>query len=588
MSLWRELRRRNVVRIAVAYLAAVWLLLQVASLVLPTFQAPEWIMQSLIVAAALGFPLAIVLAWQFEITPQGISASDQVPEASPVAFTGRKLDFVVIAMLVLAVAGLWVDRGAEGERRLITSNSVAVLPFSNLSPESDNAFYAAGLHDAILNQLAKLSQLSVISRVTMLRYAGSELSIPEIAEELNVETVLQGTVRYDGDRIRIGMQLIDAATEQLVWSEIYDREFEDIFVIESDIAMNVANALDAEFSVTEQQALETPATASIDAYRNYLKSSNTRNLEAREYANLAIAADPEFTDAYVSRAWAGAMSFLDADRPAARVSEEQQLQIAESVFEDVERVLELENTPRQAVYAHMARALVHISYWRYSAASAALDDGIAENATDGYSLGTIAALLAAIGRSTDAISIGERATELDPGNHWGHTALGMAYLWDSRPAAAAEVLREAAKLAPQEWNVISQLVFAEVANGEYDRARQYLDDVVRLGQTSTIAAMVSYIYSRMGDTAKAEEYALRVEEFAEEGPVSSFDWALVNLARSDREQALAWMQRTVEEIEAGRPSAASMNIIGIKSNPYSDPVLDEPEFAALRERMRGR
>lgn len=251
MSLLSELKRRNVVRVAVAYLAAAWLLLEVASVVLPSFLAPVWIMQALIVATSLGFPLAALLAWHYEWTPDGIRTTSDIPATAAVRFTGRRLDFVIIGLLILAVAFLWIDRDDDSA---VAANSIAVLPFANLSPDPENAYYAAGLHDEILNQLAKLSALSLVSRTTMLRYADTTLTIPEIARELEVANVIEGSVRFAGDRIRITMQLIDTATDEHIWSETYDREFNDIFEIESSIAKSVANALAAEFSEEERIA----------------------------------------------------------------------------------------------------------------------------------------------------------------------------------------------------------------------------------------------------------------------------------------------------------------------------------------------
>ncbi len=276
MSFLGELKRRNVVRVAVAYAIVGWLLIEVSTTVLPLFEAPDWIAQVFAFFVILGFPLSLILSWAYELTPEGIKLERDVVAGERITHvTGRKLDFAIIGALVLAL-GFVVYNYESGDDEVAVSvlpNSVAVLPFENLSPDPDEAYFATGLHDEILSQLAKLSNLSVISRTSMLRYADSDLSIPEIARELNVGTVMEGSVRYADDRVRITTQLIDAATDEHLWSETYEREFSDIFAIESDIAMNVANALQAEFSLEEQQRIEEIPTDSPEAYALYLRAT---------------------------------------------------------------------------------------------------------------------------------------------------------------------------------------------------------------------------------------------------------------------------------------------------------------------------
>ncbi len=266
-SVWGELKRRNVVKVAVAYAIVGWLLVQIADTFFPALQLPEWTVTFVAGLVILGFPLALILSWAYELTPEGMEQTKSVPLSESITkVTGRKLDFAIIGALVLAlgfvvynyesedaltptpeivvdeVVDALIPVVVEGQRKVLP-NSVAVLPFDNLSPNASDAYFATGLHDEILSQLAKLRNLSVISRTSVLRYADSDLSIPEIARELNVGTVMEGSVRYSDGRVRITTQLIDAETDEHLWTETYEREFSDIFAIESDIAMNIANAL---------------------------------------------------------------------------------------------------------------------------------------------------------------------------------------------------------------------------------------------------------------------------------------------------------------------------------------------------------
>ena len=279
MSFWTEFKRRNVFRVGALYLAAAWVISQVGDVVAQTFDAPAWAMRVLLVLLAVGLPVALVLSWLFELTPEGVKLTrDVAPEASITGRTGQRLDRVLIGMIglliVVLIADNWLLPRREGPPAAIQAppvpsadaattpatgvstaaapptrlaNSVAVLPFANMSPSAENAYFAAGIHEEVLNSLAKVSALNVIARTSMLRYEDTRLTMREIADELNVETIMEGSVRYAGAEVRITAQLIDPATGAHLWSEAYQRKIDDIFAIQADIAMNIANAIGAEF-----------------------------------------------------------------------------------------------------------------------------------------------------------------------------------------------------------------------------------------------------------------------------------------------------------------------------------------------------
>jgi TolB-like protein len=338
MSFWGELKRRNVVKVGLAYAVVAWLLIQIASIVVPTFDAPEWVMPTLTFVLILGFPLVLIVAWAFEITPEGIKKTAHVPlEDSITHVTGQKLNYVVTTLLALAVVFLVVDNyvldespepraGGDGATATpamavppaveaqpapaVMANSVAVLPFLNLSPKEDEAYFAAGIHEEILNQLAKLGNLNVIARTSVMRYADTDKTIPEIARELNVGSVMEGSVRYADGQVLVTAQLIDAGTNVHLWSDSYQRDFSNIFGIQADIAMNVANALRTEFSPEEQRDIEALPTTSIEAYDHYLLAQSFASQGAvgdawgralAEYER-ALALDPDFNLAKLGRA----------------------------------------------------------------------------------------------------------------------------------------------------------------------------------------------------------------------------------------------------------------------------------------------
>jgi TolB-like protein/Tfp pilus assembly protein PilF len=328
MSFWGELKRRNVVKVGAGYLILAWLLAQVASVFAPALNLPGWAMSFVAFVLILGFPLALFLAWAYELTPDGIKQTNQVPPVESIAhLTGHKLNYVVTGLLVLAVGFMALDAyvltpaaqrtlaedasaasGEPAETDVAPSaddrlpNSVAVLPFDNLSLDPDDAYFAVGLHDEILNQLAKLRSLNVISRTSVLRYSEQRPPIPAIAEELNVETVMEGSVRYAGNRILVTVQLIDGQSDAHIWSESYPGDLSDletIFALQADIASNVASALQAELSPEERQRLARLPTVSTEAYELYLAArtanSTTGGLtRALGLIDRALEIDPSF------------------------------------------------------------------------------------------------------------------------------------------------------------------------------------------------------------------------------------------------------------------------------------------------------
>ncbi len=246
-QLIKELSRRNVFRVALVYGVVTWILIQVADVVFPAIGLPEWSITLIIAFLAVGFPIALIFAWAFEITPEGVKLEKHVDRAKSITQqTGRKLDFAMIGFLAIALAYFmfthdWSgddEEAADAAEVVIPTEAalalgVAVLPFDNLSEDASNAFFAAGVHEDVLTYLSRVADLRVISRTSVENYADSDLSLPEIGRELGVSHVVEGSVRRAGDRVRVSVQLIDAATDEHVWAENYDRTLDDIFAIQT-------------------------------------------------------------------------------------------------------------------------------------------------------------------------------------------------------------------------------------------------------------------------------------------------------------------------------------------------------------------
>jgi len=256
-NFFAELKRRNVYKVAVAYAVVAWLLIQVATQVFPFFEIPSWAVRLVVLLLILGFPVALVLAWAFEITPEGIKRAEEVPPSqSIIRRTGRRLTALIVVVAALAAGVtlfrfLHLERGTTPEKQTplaaeIDSKSIAVLPFDNLSRDPDNAFFASGIQDEILTRLAKIGALKVISRTSTQQYQSKPGNLSEIGKQLGVANILEGSVQKSGNAVHINVQLIKAATDAHLWAEIYDRKLDDIFAVEGELATAIAEADNAQ------------------------------------------------------------------------------------------------------------------------------------------------------------------------------------------------------------------------------------------------------------------------------------------------------------------------------------------------------
>jgi len=276
-SIWGELKRRNVVRVGIAYAVVAWLVLQVADVVLNNIEAPSWVFQAILLLLVICLPFTLIFSWAFELTPEGLKKEKYIDRSRSITHaTGRRLDFAIIGVLVVALAFFAFERFVwhDHDPKLLATTgdlekSIAVLPFDNRSADESDAYFVDGIHDDILTQLHKLSGLDkVISRTSVERYRDTEMSMPEIAAELGVATILEGGVQRAGDRVRINVQLIDAARDQHLWAENYNVELTtaNVFEIQSEISLVIAEALQAALTGDEASDLTKLPTESLAAW----------------------------------------------------------------------------------------------------------------------------------------------------------------------------------------------------------------------------------------------------------------------------------------------------------------------------------
>jgi TolB-like protein/Tfp pilus assembly protein PilF len=312
MSFFSELKRRNVYKVAIAYAVVGWLLIQAASILFPTYEAPLWAMKVFVAVVGLGFPVALILAWAFELTPKGIKRTQDVDAATDASSKKHAWIYIVIAAGMISIALFFLGRYTAGRRtetpNEIANKSIAVLPFENFSEDKAFAFFADGVQDEILTDLAKIADLKVISRTSVMQYKeNTGRNLPEIAQALKVAHVLEGSVQRSGNRVRVSAQLIDARNDTHIWAEKYDRDLADVFSIQSEIARAIADQLQATLSPKEKSAINERPTSDLAAHDLYLRakeliyegevnqSRQRENLfQAVQLLDQAVARDPAF------------------------------------------------------------------------------------------------------------------------------------------------------------------------------------------------------------------------------------------------------------------------------------------------------
>ncbi len=365
-NFFAELKRRNVYRVAGAYAVVAWLLVQIATQVFPFFEVPNSAVRMVVVVLALGFPIALILAWAFELTPGGIKRSDDVtPEESIASRRGRKLiAFTAVAAVIAAglFAVQWLTPHSTGSPRhseaaTTSEKSIAVLPFENLSSDKENAYFVAGIQDEILTRLAKIGALKVISRSSTLQYQSRPRNLREIAQQLGVDHILEGSVQRIGDAVHVNVQLINAGTDAHLWAESYDRTLENIFGVEVEIAQTVAETLNAKLSGAEEKVLTEQSTNVPAAYDAYLRGLALRSEVEQEPIRKAVSAfeeavrlDPQFAAAWAALSRAHSLLYVEEYD----VSPERQA-LAEKALAEATRL--------QPELAETQLARAYLQYW---------------------------------------------------------------------------------------------------------------------------------------------------------------------------------------------------------------------------------
>ena len=460
-NIFTELKRRNVYKVAVAYAVVGWLLIQVATQVFPFLEIPNWMIRLVILLTAFGFPVALIIAWAFELTPEGIKRTEAADAAQQHSRGGVWIAVVVVAatlslglfLLGRYSAGRATPQVTETPTAPNPQKSIAVLPFENLSEEKANAFFADGVQDEILTDLSKIADLKVISRSSVMHYrSGLERNPRKIGEELGVAHVLEGSVQRAGNRIRVNAQLIDARNDTHLWAQTYDRDLSDVFAIQSEIAKTIADQLQAKLSPQEKSAIQRPPTSDIAAFDLYTRARNLwltawgsstgkdDLLQAADLLNQAVARDPSFFDAWCQLAVTEVtIYFLDWDHTPVRLTK------AEVAVQTAARLRP------DAGETHLALGRMrYFGYLDYKGALAELELARRSIPNDPWVVLLKGYIERRQGRWDESIRDQQRGTELDPRNTLALQQLATTYEAMRRYAEAKAVLARALAFDPND------------------------------------------------------------------------------------------------------------------------------------------
>jgi TolB-like protein/Tfp pilus assembly protein PilF len=587
-NFFSELKRRNVYKVAVAYVIAAWLIIQAASILLPTFEAPTWVMKVIVMLLVLGFPAALIFSWAFEMTPEGIVRESDVDVGKSITHhTGRKIVALTIVLAIIA-AGLFVFRMVRTKSASTTSvveraaasvvpnKSIAVLPFDNLSRDPENAYFCEGVQDEILTRLAKVADLKVISRTSTQRFKSSPNDLPAIAKQLGVMHILEGSVQKANDQVRVNVQLIHAMSDAHVWADTYDRKLTDIFAIESEIAKTIADTLQAKLTGSEKTAIAKVPTSNNEAYELYLQGRffwNKRTAmglkRAIDYFNQAIAKDPNYAlaysglaDSYLLLSVYGAASPHDSI-PQAKVAAKKALELDDSLAE-----------------AHTSWARILCAYdFAFEQAIAEFERAIELNpnyATAHHWISNSA--LSPLGYSERAYAEGKRSVELDPLSMINNADLGNTYYYGRQFEQAVIASRKAIEIDPNSH--IAHYYLGEVlqSKGQSNEAIAEYKRAVELDDDPQALACLGQAYARWGKRKDAEQILARLTEEAKTRYVSAYNMALMFLGLGEKEKAIDALERSYNE-------GAGNDIYCIRVDPMLDELRKDPRFEALAEKI---
>ena len=559
-SLISELKRRNVLRVAATYAVVAWIIIEAGSVLLPTFGASESAFQTYVIVVVAGFLVSLVLAWVFEVTPDGVKLEKNVDRSESITpRTGHRLDIVFIALLVIAL-GISVTLNVTGMRNAIEEqpatvadrSSIAVLPFTSRSTDPQNQLFADGIHDDLLTRLANIAALKVISRTSVMEYRETTKNLKEVAEELGVGNVLEGAVQRVGDSVRITAQLIDASTDEHIWAKSYDRQLSavNLFAIQSEISEEIARAMRATLSNEEQSRVANIPTDSLAAYNLYTQGRDNlykRRLDtlqkAREQFEAAIALDPNYADAHAAL----------AECVILMLNNHQAIAPAEAfdiARKSIDKALSL-NPDLADAYA--VQGLLWNQIWQQTRDGPGLDEGAASfvsalelNPNNASAYMWFASLRANQQRVEEAIDLYHESLRLDPLGKIPYVNLPGLYALRGQNEEALRLYVKAIEIHPEWPTTYRNIAFHLGALGRMDEAVAWAKKGQELSVDPTAGAAMIVPYIEFGEYEKALDV---FSEITPDHPMYEIGLSMENVVKGDFAGATKVIEKSMEGVE---------------------------------------
>jgi adenylate cyclase len=599
MSIIEELRRRNVFRVGIAYVVITWLLLQVADVVLNNIDAPDWVFRAILLVLVMGFPIALLFAWAFEMTPEGLKKEKDVDRSQSITqATAHKLDIVVIGLMAVALVYFTWDKflggatdnaamplatpvtvqlddaapaepaAAPAKPEAATApdaHSIAVLPFVDMSPEGDQEYLSDGIAEELLNLLVQIPDLKVAARTSSFSFKGENVKIDEVARELRVAHVLEGSVRKAGNRVRITAQLIKADDGYHLWSETFDRTLDDVFAIQDEISAAVVAALKVQLLGAAPKSVE----VNPEAYALYLQGRYffvRRTQQDWENAALAFEQALEIEPDYAN-AWAGYSLVLGAQAGQSYRELHAGYVLAR---EAANKALELDPNLAEA---HAALGNIQTSYdWDWAGAEASLTRALELAPGNSHILAEMAVLQRFLGNLDVAIELNRRAVELDPLAMRGYHQLGLALIWAEQLDEALAVYHQLLRLNPDytsaNLSLSRILLLQENLEGAMAAAEREQEPFWR-----EFGILIN-LYAQ----GRTEEADVRLVDFIEQNQAdSAYQIATIYAFRGDIDQVFEWLELAYVQRDGGLPE--------MLSDPFLNQFSDDPRWVEVLKKV---
>jgi TolB-like protein/Tfp pilus assembly protein PilF len=579
MSFIKELKRRNVIRVAIAYAIAAWLLIEISATTFPMLRLPEWTATFVTVLLMIGLPVALIFAWAFELTPEGLKREKDVDRSRSITHsTGRKLDFVIIGAMAAALLYFAVNHDWNGKQGRIAPGeitSIVVLPLDNLMNDPQQDYFVDGMHDALITELTRIRALKVISRTSAVRYRNTEMSVPEIAIELGVDAIVEGSVLRAGNTVRVTAQLIEARSDRHLWADNFDRELSDILALHSDLARAIVDEIRVAVTPEEESRFANTRSVNPEVYELYLRGrflcgngTPEEMANAIQYLQQAIARDPGYAPAHAELASCYTdNSYLEYLRP---------LEVYPKAKVAAIRAVEIDD---QLAEAHSAVGSVAYQFeWDFLEAENAFKRAIDLNPSNLRTLIYYAWMLGETGRFEEAMVPARRAQELDPLSAMANIAVAEIYYLSRNYDEAIKEYSKNLDFSPNDPLVNYFLAWPYEQKGMFEKATALLEKAVMLSNGAPVyLAALGHTHALAGRRDEALKILEQLEGLSGPIPPSPFHIALVHVGLGNDDSAFQWLE------EAYRQRA--LQLIYLKVGPKFDRLRKDTRFTDLLRRL---